>query len=152
MLIDIIFFIIIFFSIFLGIYRGFLKELILIFFWFFLMSFFINYKYFSVFNSFIFLKNKKILIILNIIFLFILRIILNILVKKIIKKFKLSYANIILGGLFGLFRGLILIVIFLFFIDQCNHIFYLNLFKKSFLIHMLILLLLNNNFNILKYF
>ncbi|QCI16824.1 hypothetical protein D9V60_00855 [Buchnera aphidicola (Aphis craccivora)] len=61
---------------------------------------------------------------------------LNFIFNKIIKKFKLLYINIILGGLFGLFRGIILVFFLLFFIYKYSNTIYLNLIEESFLIHL----------------
>ncbi|WP_261979590.1 CvpA family protein [Buchnera aphidicola] len=49
--------------------------------------------------------------------------------EKIIKKIKLSYYNIILGGLFGIFRSVILVLLFLFvfsLISKNNYNFYIS--------------------------
>ncbi|QCO70736.1 CvpA family protein [Buchnera aphidicola] len=49
--------------------------------------------------------------------------------KKIIKKIKFSYYNIILGGLFGLFRSIFLIFLFLFifnYFNQNSYIYYID--------------------------
>ncbi|WAI11931.1 MAG: CvpA family protein [Buchnera aphidicola (Macrosiphum albifrons)] len=49
--------------------------------------------------------------------------------KKIIKKIKFSYYNIILGGLFGLFRSILLIFLFLLifnYFNQNSYIYYID--------------------------
>lgn len=59
----------------------------------------------------------------------------NFFISKMIKKFKLLYINIIFGGIFGLFRGIILVFFLLFCINKYSNIFYAYLLKKSFLIY-----------------
>jgi len=47
--------------------------------------------------------------------------------KKIIKEFKLSYKNMILGGLFGILRGILLVFFFLLifhYFNEKNYNFY----------------------------
>ncbi|QCI17000.1 hypothetical protein D9V62_00860 [Buchnera aphidicola (Aphis helianthi)] len=54
--------------------------------------------------------------------------------NKIIKKLKLLYINIVLGGIFGLSRGIILVFFIFFGISKYSDAIYLNLINKSFLI------------------
>ncbi|ADP67145.1 CvpA family protein [Buchnera aphidicola] len=54
--------------------------------------------------------------------------------RKLIRKIKISYYNIILGGLFGIFRSILLVFFFLFifsYFDQNRYNYYIN---HSFLI------------------
>lgn len=131
----IIFFIII--SFFFGLSRGLYQEIVSSYFWFFNFYFFNKYDYFSSFfiNAVqnVFLKNK-ILILVMIIFFFIIKHVLNFFMRKLIRKIKISYYNIILGGLFGIFRSILLVFFFLFifsYFDQNRYNYYIN---HSFLI------------------
>lgn len=134
--IDVVIFIVIFFSTFLGMFRGFLKDSTSTIFWFFLIYFFINYRYFSSFYADIILNNENYLIISIIIFFyFTIKMLLNFICKKIIKQFKLLYINIILGSLFGVFRGIMLVFFSLYYINQYSHVIYLHFSKQSLFIH-----------------
>ncbi|QFQ32955.1 hypothetical protein FQV33_02890 [Buchnera aphidicola (Aphis fabae)] len=64
------------------------------------------------------------------------KILLNFIFNTIIKKFKLLYINIILGSVFGFFRGIILVFFLLFCIHKYSNTIYLNILKESFLIHL----------------
>ncbi|QIQ41771.1 MAG: hypothetical protein G4A98_00835 [Buchnera aphidicola (Microlophium carnosum)] len=49
--------------------------------------------------------------------------------KKIIKQIKFSYYNIVLGGLFGILRSILLVFLFLFifsYFDQNGYNYYIN--------------------------
>ncbi|QCI20321.1 hypothetical protein D9V67_00860 [Buchnera aphidicola (Brachycaudus cardui)] len=136
-LIDYIIVFTVFISIFLGLSRGFLQEFISSFFWFFNFYFFYKYYYFSSFyiNAFqdIFFKNK---ILILIIFFFIIKKILNYGVQKIIKKINLVFLNIILGGLFGIFRSFILVFLFLLIFKHFSSaLSYYTYIQSSFLIN-----------------
>ncbi|QFQ32014.1 CvpA family protein [Buchnera aphidicola] len=146
-LIDFIILIFVSFSFFLGIFKGFLKNLISTLFWVFFVYFFANYMYFSKFYSNVFLKNENYLVISTIIiFFFTVKILLNFISNKIIKTCKLLYINMILGGIFGLLRGITFVFFILFFIYKCNSTIYLNLSKKSFFIHLFFIVILNHKF------
>lgn len=99
-----------------GLIRGFYKEFLSSFFWFFNFYFLNNYYYFSSFyeNSLQNIFFKKKFFVLIIIFFFIIKKILNCFLKRLIKKINLFYINVILGGFFGIFRGVILVLFFLF--------------------------------------
>jgi len=70
----------------------------------------------------------------------------NCILKKIIKKFKLLYVNVIFGGLFGLFRGIILVYFLLLSISKCSKTIYLSLLNKSYLINLFVSITLNHKF------
>ncbi|QCI22626.1 CvpA family protein [Buchnera aphidicola] len=59
--------------------------------------------------------------------------------KKIIKKIKLSYYNIILGGFFGVLRSILLIFLFLFIFNYFNQNGYIYYIHHSMLISILVM-------------
>ncbi|CAL4320512.1 CvpA family protein [Buchnera aphidicola] len=128
------FFSIIFISFCFGLFRGCIKELISCFFYFFIIYFFINYFYFSSFYFKIsknFIEKKFFLMILIYFFLFILKFFLNYFFKNFFIIIGLSYLNIFLGGIFGLFRGVLLIFFLYFFIFYFDCLFHLSYLKNS---------------------
>lgn len=66
-------------------------------------------------------------------FLFILKTFLNFFLKNCLMMIGLSYFNIILGGIFGFLRGIILVFFLYFFVFYFNYSFYLNYLKNSLL-------------------
>nr|WP_295164878.1 CvpA family protein [uncultured Buchnera sp.] len=69
---------------------------------------------------------------------YILNIILNFFLKKVFIKIGFSYLNIILGGIFGLFRGIILVSFMLFFVFYFKDLISLDYLKHSLLIKFLL--------------
>ncbi|QCI25223.1 hypothetical protein D9V76_00880 [Buchnera aphidicola (Rhopalosiphum padi)] len=69
---------------------------------------------------------------------YILNIILNFFLKKVFVKIGLSYLNIALGGVFGLFRGIILVFFLLFFVFYFNNLLCLDYLNHSLLIKFLL--------------
>ncbi|QJC36787.1 hypothetical protein GJU01_00340 [Enterobacteriaceae endosymbiont of Donacia vulgaris] len=123
--IDYLFIIVLFFSIIFSYFRGFIKEIFTIFTWF--ISFYISKKYY---NYIIFIKDKKIMnfYFRKIFLLFIYFVLIFIsgnsikkyLNQKIINQYHMKNVNSILGLFFGLFKGCLIIFLFLYSLNNID--------------------------------
>ncbi|QJC33565.1 hypothetical protein GJT93_00345 [Enterobacteriaceae endosymbiont of Donacia provostii] len=132
-------------------YRGFINEVLTIIVWF--ISFYISKKYYHYIfvvkkiNNFYF---KKIFLLF---FCFIFILIIGFTIKSYlninIKNIYIKNINKILGLFFGLFKGFLIIFIFLYSIKHIDKEFYNYLIKKN---NSLIIIIINNILQKYKYF
>ncbi|QJC33972.1 hypothetical protein GJT94_00345 [Enterobacteriaceae endosymbiont of Donacia cinerea] len=128
-IIDYLFILVLLFSIIFGYFRGFIKEIFIIFNWF--ISFYISKKYY---NYFIFIKNQKIInLYFKKIFLLFIYFILTFLSgyiikkylnRKIINQYNIKNINNILGLFFGIFKGCLIILLFLYSLNNIDRSLY----------------------------
>ncbi|QJC29821.1 colicin V production protein [Enterobacteriaceae endosymbiont of Plateumaris sericea] len=131
--IDYLLIIIIIISTLISWFRGFLKETLSIFTWFF--AYYLSKKYYYFLSKKIYgidsllLKNSISMFILFIIIL-IIGYLINYYLNKKIHRSILDKINKILGLFFGIFRGVIIILIFLYLLNYCNYIYYQDILRN----------------------
>ena len=124
-IIDILVILILFSSLIFGFFRGFVKELLSLLAWIF--AFFVSYYFASSLAIMLpFEADFEIKFVSSFIFIFILVLIVSSVLIKFISSFVykigLGASNIILGGLFGILRGVIIIYFLVFVIEKTSYV------------------------------